>query len=309
MNNFKTHSGYILALLATLIWSGNFIVARDLNASYSPVSISFFRWVIATVVILPFALPHLKRDFKLLIAQWRLILVLSLTGVTVFNTLIYLAAHTTSAFNLSLFAITAPIYVVFFNWMFYKEIITRNQTIGFIILLVGLLVLLSKGNPEKILELEFNRGDLWMAVAASIFAFYSSLLRKKNPALGNLSFLSSTFILGVFMLIPFFIIDLMSSSLPLKFTTSSTLQFIFIGVGPSIISYYLWNKSVVEIGSTKAATIYNTLPIFSAFFAALFLNEQVLAIQIVSSAIIVAGVLLVLLGKRNKISEYESGQK
>ncbi|MBK8682594.1 MAG: DMT family transporter [Chitinophagales bacterium] len=309
MNNFKTHSGYILALLATLIWSGNFIVARDLNASYSPVSISFFRWLIATVVILPFALPHLKRDFKLLIAQWRLILVLSLTGVTVFNTLIYLAAHTTSAFNLSLFAITAPIYVVFFNWMFYKEIITRNQTIGFIILLVGLLVLLSKGNPEKILELEFNRGDLWMAVAASIFAFYSSLLRKKNPALGNLSFLSSTFILGVFMLIPFFIIDLMSSSLPLKFTTSSTLQFIFIGVGPSIISYYLWNKSVVEIGSTKAATIYNTLPIFSAFFAALFLNEQVLAIQIVSSAIIVAGVLLVLLGKRNKISEYESGQK
>ncbi|MBK6731559.1 MAG: DMT family transporter [Bacteroidetes bacterium] len=309
MKNFKTHSGYILALLATLIWSGNFIVARDLNASYSPVSISFFRWLIATVVILPFALPHLKRDFKLLIAQWRLILVLSLTGVTVFNTLIYLAAHTTSAFNLSLFAITAPIYVVFFNWMFYKEIITRNQTIGFIILLVGLLVLLSKGNPEKILELEFNRGDLWMAVAASIFAFYSSLLRKKNPALGNLSFLSSTFILGVFMLIPFFIIDLMSSSLPLKFTTSSTLQFIFIGVGPSIISYYLWNKSVVEIGSTKAATIYNTLPIFSAFFAALFLNEQVLAIQIVSSAIIVAGVLLVLLGKRNKISEYESGQK
>ncbi|MFZ1610654.1 MAG: DMT family transporter [Chitinophagales bacterium] len=309
MNNFKTHSGYILALLATLIWSGNFIVARDLNASYSPVSISFFRWLIATVVILPFALPHLKRDFKLLIAQWRLILVLSLTGVTVFNTLIYLAAHTTSAFNLSLFAITAPIYVVFFNWMFYKEIITRNQTIGFIILLIGLLVLLSKGNLEKILELEFNRGDLWMGVAASIFAFYSSLLRKKNPALGNLSFLSSTFILGVFMLIPFFIIDLMSSSLPLKFTTSSTLQFIFIGVGPSIISYYLWNKSVVEIGSTKAATIYNTLPIFSAFFAALFLNEQVLAIQIVSSAIIVAGVLLVLLGKRNKISEYESGQK
>lgn len=300
MRNFKTHSGYLLALLATLIWSGNFIVARDLNASYSPVSISFFRWLIATVVILPFALPHLKRDFKLLMNQWRLILVLSLTGVTVFNTLIYLAAHTTSAFNLSLFAITAPIYVVFFNWLFYKESITRNQTIGFIILLIGLLVLLSKGNPEKILELEFNRGDLLMAVAACIFAFYSSLLRKKNPAIGNLSFLSATFILGVLMLMPFFFIDLLSVNKSLEFTTSSTLQFIYIGIGPSIISYYLWNKSVVEIGSTKAATIYNTLPIFSAFFAALFLNEPILAIQIVSSAIIVGGVLLVLLGERKK---------
>ncbi|MDZ7649791.1 MAG: DMT family transporter [Cytophagales bacterium] len=161
-------SGYLLALLATLIWSGNFIVARDLNATYSPVSISFFRWFIATVVILPFALPHLKRDLNLLIAQWRLILVLSFTGITVFNTLIYHAAHTTSAFNLSLFAITAPIYVVFLNWLFYKETITRNQTIGFIVLLIGLLTLLTRGNPEKILELEFNKGDLWMAGAASI---------------------------------------------------------------------------------------------------------------------------------------------
>lgn len=233
-------------------------------------------------------------------AQWGLMIVLSFTGVTVFNTLIYLAAHTTSAFNLSLFAITAPLYVVLLNWLFYKETITIKQVIGFVILLIGLLTLLSKGNPEKILELEFNKGDLLMAGASGIFASYSVLLRKKNPAVGNLSFVSATFILGVLMLLPFFLIELMNSGTSLTFTTSSILQFVYIGVGPSIISYYLWNKSIVEIGSTKAATIYNTLPIFSAFFAALFLNEQVLAVQIVSSAIIVGGVLLVLFGKRTK---------
>ncbi|MBX2942475.1 MAG: DMT family transporter [Cyclobacteriaceae bacterium] len=302
MRNSTVQTGYLLALLATIVWSGNFIVARDLNATYSPVSISFFRWLIATVVILPIALPHLKRDFTMLMAQWRLMIVLSFTGVTVFNTLIYLAAHTTSAFNLSLFAITAPIYVVLFNWFFYRETITLNQAIGFVVLIVGLLALLSKGSPEKILELEFNKGDLLMAGAASIFAFYSSLLRKKNPAIGNLSFVSATFILGILMLTPFFIIELMNSDASLRFSTSSTFQFIYIGVGPSIISYYLWNKSIVEIGSTKAATIYNTLPIFSALFAALILNEQVLMVQIVSSAIIVGGVLLVLLGKNNKSS-------
>lgn len=302
MRNSTVRTGYLLALLATIVWSGNFIVARDLNATYSPVSISFFRWFIATVVILPFAHPHLKRDFSMLMAQWRLMIVLSFTGVTVFNTLIYLAAHTTSAFNLSLFAITAPIYVVLFNWFFYRETITLNQAIGFVVLIVGLLALLSKGSPEKILELEFNKGDLLMAGAASIFAFYSSLLRKKNPAIGNLSFVSATFILGILMLTPFFIIELMNSDASLRFSTSSTLQFIYIGVGPSIISYYLWNKSIVEIGSTKAATIYNTLPIFSALFAALILNERVLAVQIVSSAIIVGGVLLVLLGRNNKSS-------
>lgn len=224
-------------------------------------------------------------------------IVLAFTGVTIFNTLIYLAAHTSSAFNLSLFAITAPLYVVLFNWLIYKDTITLKQAIGFAVLLVGLLTLLSKGNPEKILELEFNKGDLVMAGAASIFAFYSVLLKKKNPAIGNLSFVSATFILGVAMLVPFFLIELMNTAVPLKFSTSSFLQLVYIGVGPSVISYYLWNRSVVEVGSTKAATIYNTLPVFSALFAALILNEPVFIIQIVSSIIIVGGILLVLFGK------------
>jgi len=225
---------------------------------------------------------------------------MSFTGVTVFNTLIYLAAHTTSAFNLSLFAITAPLYVVLLNWLLFKEAITGKQALGFAILLLGLFSLLSKGNPQKILELEFNKGDVLMAGAAGIFAFYSVMLKKKDPAIGNLSFLAATFLLGVFMLVPFFIVEWVGTARPLEFTTSSILQFVYIGIGPSIISYYLWNRSIVDIGSTKAATIYNTLPVFSALFAALILNEAVLAIQVVSSAIIVVGVLLVLLGKGNR---------
>ncbi|MEQ8364585.1 MAG: DMT family transporter [Cyclobacteriaceae bacterium] len=299
MREIKSYSGYLFALLATIVWSGNFIVARDLNTTFTPISISFFRWLIATLVILPFAIPHLKRDMRLILPQWRLMLVLSFTGVTVFNTLIYLAAQTSSAFNLSLFAITAPLYVVLFNWLFYKETITTRQAIGFAVLLVGLLTLLSKGNPEKILDLEFNKGDLVMAGAASIFAFYSALLRKKNPAIGNLSFVAATFVLGVIMLIPIFIVEIMSPAVSLPFNTPSVLQLVYIGVGPSVISYYLWNRSVVEIGSTKAATIYNTLPVFSALFAAIILKESILAVQVVSSVIIVGGILLVLLGKKN----------
>lgn len=299
MRDSKAYSGYLFALLATIIWSGNFIVARDLKTTFSPISISFFRWLIATIVILPFAFNHLKRDMSLILEQWRLMLVLSFTGVTIFNSLIYLAAQTSSAFNLSLFAITAPLYVVLFNWLFYKETITTKQAIGFVVLLVGLLTLLSKGNPEKILDLEFNKGDLLMAGAASIFAFYSVLLRKKNPAIGNLSFVAATFVLGVTLLAPFFIVEISSSAVSLEFTTSSILQLVYIGVGPSVISYYLWNRSVAEIGSTKAATIYNTLPVFSAFFAALILKESVLVVQIVSTVIIVGGILLVLLGKKN----------
>jgi len=301
MKSRIANSGYVLALLATIVWSGNFIVARDLNATYSPTAIAFFRWLMATVVILPFAWPYLKRDLDMILAQWRLMVLLSFTGITIFNTLIYQAAHHTSALNLSLFAITAPLYVVILNWFLYKETITMKQVIGFIVLIAGLLTLLSKGNPSKLLQLEFNKGDLLMAGAASIFAFYSVLVRRKNPAMGNLSFVSATFILGLLMLTPFFIVEQITSTSPLTFAMSPVLQFIYIGVGPSVISYYLWNKAIVGIGSTKAATIYNTLPIFSAFFAAIILGEQILLVQVISSFVIVGGVLIVIFGKAKKV--------
>lgn len=293
----KVHPGFLFALLATIVWSGNFIVARSLNATFTPITIAFFRWLIASVVILPIAYSYLKRDFNLIAEQWKLMLLLSFLGVTTFNTLIYLAAHSTSAFNLSLLAITAPIYVIILNRIIFKETLSGNQIIGFLILIIGLLMLLSKGNFNTFLHLEFNTGDLLMAGASSIFALYSVLVKKKNPEIGNLSFVTATFILGELMLLPFFIGEQIFLKPELHFTKENLLQLIYIGIGPSIISFYLWNRAIIDIGSTKAATIYNTLPIFSALFAALMLNELILPIQAISSIIIVGAVLMVLLGK------------
>lgn len=290
-------SGYLMALLATIVWSGNFIVARGLNEVYTPISISFFRWLIASVVILPFALPYLRRDFKLLLRQWRLMLVLSFLGVTLFNTLIYLAAHSTTALNLSLFAITAPFYVVILNRVIFKESLSFRQILGFIILILGLLILLSKGDPSTLLQLEFNKGDLLMAMAASLFGTYSVLVKKKNPAIGNLSFVSATFILGELMLLPFFVGEQILFSPEISFIQKNVLQLLYIGIGPSVVSFYLWNKAIIGLGSTKAASIYNTLPIFSAFFGVVLLNESVLIAQIISAIIIVTGILFVIRSK------------
>lgn len=294
MLNRFTRSGYALALLATIIWSGNFIVARNLNQTYTPIAISTFRWLVATVVLLPFALPYIRKDFVALLKQRQLLVVISFLGITVFNTLIYLAAHYTSVFNLSLLAITAPLYVVVLNRMIYKEHINKIQAVGFVILMVGLVLLISKGQPGRLLQLQFNLGDLLMAGAAALFAIYTVLIKKKNPSIGNLAFVSTTFLLGELMLLPFFIGEQLLSPSPIVFTPISIAQLLYIGLGPSVISYYLWNKSVALIGSTHAATIYNTLPIFSAILAALFLGEKVLWIQALSSVLILSGVLLVI---------------
>lgn len=225
-------------------------------------------------------------------------MVLAFLGVTMFNTLIYTAAHWTPALNLSLIAITAPLYVVLLNRIIFKEHLLKQQVVGFVVLIAGLLTLLSKGNLDILLQLEFNKGDLTMALAACLFASYTALVRKKDSRIGNLSFVATTFILGELMLLPLFVGEQILIPTPLSFTAESFYQLIYIGVGPSVISFYLWNKSIVLIGSTKAATIYNTLPIYSAFFAAIILHEAVLTVQIISSIVIVAGVLLVVRAKK-----------
>ncbi|MCB0487798.1 MAG: DMT family transporter [Cyclobacteriaceae bacterium] len=297
MEGGNNRISYLLAFAATIVWSGNFIVARGLNAIYTPITISFLRWLIACIVILPIALPYIKKDFKLLVGQWKLMVLLSFLGVTIFNMLIYKAAHSTTALNLSLFAITAPFYVVILNRIIFKEHLTKRQIVGFLILATGLLTLLSKGDLSVFTTLQLNKGDLLMGAAASVFATYTTLVRKKNPAIGNLSFVSSTFLIGELMLIPFFLTEQFLYSPEVNFTLQSTLQLLYIGIGPSVISFYLWNKAIVGIGSTKAATIYNTLPIFSAILAAAILKESVLPIQILSSAVIIAGVSMVIWGR------------
>lgn len=291
-------SGYLLALLATIIWSGNFIVARGLSQTYSAISLAFFRWLIAAIIITPFALPYIKRDFVALKKQWKLMVLLSLLGITLFNTFIYHAAHSTSALNLSLIAITAPFYVVILNRILFKEILSAKQIIGFVVLIAGLLLLLSKGDLAVLLQLQFNRGDMLMACAASIFGTYTVLVRKKDNSIGNLSFVAVTFILGVTLLFPLFIGEQLLYAPDITFSKVSVIQLLYIGIGPSVISFYLWNRAIVNIGSTRAATIYNTLPIYSALFAALILDEGILPIQIISSIVIVAGVFLVIRGGR-----------
>ena len=221
---------------------------------------------------------------------------MSLVSVTLFNTFIYLAAQSTPALNLSLIAITAPLYVVILNRIINKEFLRKRQIFGLIMLFVGLLLLISKGNINRLIELEFTKGDLFMAIAASLFGLYTVLLPRKKS--GNFSFVAATIVVGELLLLPLFLGEQLVTDTPLTFTSNTILQLLYIGIGPSIISFYLWNKSIATIGSTKAATIYNTLPIYSAFFAFIFLGETILPIQIISSIVIIAGVLFVIQNKK-----------
>ena len=281
----------MFAALATMIWSGNFLIARGLNDKIPPVSLAFWRWAVATVVLVPFIIQSMYAQRDLLFKHIGYLVVTSLLGVSVFNTLIYLAGKTTSALNLSLISITFPVFTILLSRMFLKEPITKSRIWGVVIIVFGVILLISKGNLNSILNMSFAIGDLWMLLASLIFAIYSLLVKARPLEIKPKSFLGSTFLLGLTFLLPIYLISVKGSE-TIIYDNVSIYSILYIGIFASIVAYFLWNRSVDLLGPSKASMIYYSIPLFSGLLAYLFLNEQVNMVHLFSGILIVSGILI-----------------
>ena len=283
-------AGYAFALGSTAIWSGNFIIARGLSDSIPPVTLAFWRWVVATAVFLPFAIKPLIAEWNTLKKHVPYLSITALLGITIFNTLIYVAGHTTTAVNLSLISITFPVFIIIFSRLFFGEAITLNKGIGIALVLMGVVLLITKGALSSLLDISFAIGDLWMLIAAVVFAVYSILLKRRPPELGLLAFQFSTFILGLLFLFPFFLWE-QAIVPPVAFEARTLLSILYVGIFASLVAFSLWNKAITAVGPSKAAMIYYLLPLFSGVLAYLFLGESIQVVHFYSALLIVSGIL------------------
>lgn len=289
---FSTQAaGCLLSVGATIIWSWNFIIARGVHDSIPPFTLSFLRWFVAFVVIFPFSIKYFIKDFPAIKSNHKYIFVTSFIGITLFNTLIYIAGHSTDAINLSLIAITSPVFIIIFSLIFYDEKINFLNTIGIVLTLSGVVMLICRGSLDVLLNISFSSGDIWMLAASIVFAVYSLLLKIKPEGIGTMSFLFSTFALGLIMLIPFLLYDL-NSSTPISLNLTTIISILYIGIFASIGGYFMWNKAVEFIGASKSGIIYYSLPLFSTLWAILSLGEKVQAIHFICMILIVAGIYM-----------------
>lgn len=283
--------GYFCALLATAIWSGNFIIARGLGDIVPPVSLAALRWSTATAIILPFALPIMWRQRALLKRHAGHLLVSALIGVTVFNTFIYIAAHTTDALNMTLIATTTPAFVVIFSRIFLGEPITRNRMVGVLSAVVGIVTLVTRGEYTVLRDLAFRVGDIWMVGAGLLWALYSIHLKRKPQEINQYAYLGTTFLIGVLPLIPAAMLE-QTYYPPWHLTPAAMGSVLYIGLGASLISYFLWTKAVTLIGPTTASFIYYSLPAFCGIEAYFILNESATWAHAVGFLFIFGGILV-----------------
>ncbi len=298
LENKRNAPGYLFAVGATAIWSANFIIARGLSDSIPPVSLAFFRWVVAVLAFLPFALKPLVRERHLVRGHLPYLSVTALLGISVFNTLIYIAGHTTTAVNLSLIAITFPVFIVILSRIILGEKITVNKGVGILLVGTGVVMLITKGRPSILLEITFAVGDLWMLSAAMIFALFSILLKRKPEAMSILAFQFSTFILGLLFLFPFFAWEYLTSP-PLVFEARTLGAILYLGVFASLTAFFLWNNAIQTVGPARAGMIYYTLPLFSGILAHFILGEAIGALHLYSAVLIVSGILTANYSPRN----------
>lgn len=286
------YRGVLLAVLATIIWSGNFVVARGVIKEIPPVALAFFRWLTGTLILTPFAFKYLKKDWHLVKARWKYFFWLSLLGVTLYNTLIYFAGHYLPAVNLALIGTTSsPLMSIALAAIFLKESLSSLRLFGIFVCLAGILILLSDGSWAKLAGFQFTKGDVWILLAALTFAIYNILVRKKPVGISPLGFLLATFWFGTIMLFPMYLIEA-SNSPAIHWNPSLFMVILYLGIGNSVLSFLFWNASIAELGAGRTALFGNLIPIFSTFEAVIFLHEEVRPIHFISGILVIGGLVI-----------------
>ncbi len=284
--------GIGLAVLTTFIWSGNFIVARSVIKDIPPISLAFFRWSLATIIIFPFAISTFKKEWAIIRQSWHYLFWVALTGIALFNTFVYVGGHYTSAINLALIGTTSsPIMANILARIFLKEKIGWFKIVGIALCVTGVLFLLSKGDYHNLLTFKFSEGDLWVLLGAFCFAVYNVLIRKKPAAISPPSFLFNIFFIGTLMLLPFFIWESgQSSTITWSWPLAGVI--LYLGLGASVICYLLWNSAIQKLGAGRTALFGNLIPIFSTSEAVFWLHEKFTTNHVISMVIVLTGLLI-----------------
>ncbi|MDC0609855.1 DMT family transporter [Vibrio sp.] len=278
---------YMLPFFTVLIWGGNTIVNKMASFVIEPGAMSFYRWVVAVIILTPFCLPNVLRQWHAVKQHLFQIIVLSALGLVINQSLGYYAGQTTSASNMSLISSLVPLFSVFASVPLLKKRISLKSVIGAGISLVGLTYMLGQGDLLFFLRQKIVQGDVLMLAASFVYAFYCVLLKKWEMPFGNWTLIYLQGISAVIMLIP-----LWMSSDHLLPTVESAPLIAYAGIAASVIAPWLWVKAINALGADSAAMFMNLLPVIAVTFAAIILGETIHLFHVVGGLMVVFGVLL-----------------
>ncbi|WP_151746891.1 DMT family transporter [Acinetobacter soli] len=278
---------FLLPLIAVLIWSMNIAVTRYAVDLIEPASISFYRWLIAFIVLTPFMLFKVWAQRALVRRHLGQLAILSAFGMVLYQGLSYTAAHYTTATNMGIVNAFIPVFTIFVSMLILKDIPNRFAIVGSIISFLGLLYILGKGDFTTLLNMGGHSGDLLMVVAVFFYAFYGVFLKKwqlKIPLLISLYVQIGFALLYHIPFLMYFGLDAINAQ--------NAPSLLYAGIFPSLLAPLLWMLAVQHIGPNRTSIFMNLMPVFTAIIASLWLAEQWTLFHTIGGMMILVGIVM-----------------
>jgi drug/metabolite transporter (DMT)-like permease len=281
---------YLLLSLASLFWAGNIVLGRYVAGHVPPMTLSCIRWIGAFFMLLPFAWPHLRRDWPALRARLPLLVGLSATGFAFNNALSYWALQYTQALNALLIQSSGPLFIALWSLLLFGVRLTWAQLAGIAISLAGVLTIILRGDLGALASVQFNKGDVMFASALLSFGLYSALMTRR-PVTHQLSLIIFTTACGALLLLPFSIWEF-STDFTLQFDALTVTTLVYVVIFPSALAYLFFNRGIMLIGPNRAAPFFHLVPVFGSAMAILLLGEQPRLFHLVGYMLVLAGVVI-----------------
>ncbi|MFC1672940.1 DMT family transporter [Pseudomonadota bacterium] len=281
----------LLLTLSALFWGGNFVVGRWAHTDIGPLNLTFVRWLVAALILTPFVAAGIWAHRETIRRHFVLLFVLALTGMVMFHSFTYIALHTTTAINATFVLAAMPMVIPVVSRIAGDERLNTRQAIGIFISIVGVAVIIARGDVDVLLSLSFTPGDLWVLAAVVAWSVYSVLVRRKPASLPPMVLLGITQWIAVITLLPFYAWEV-SEIGGFAVTTSNILVIAYVAVFASIAAFVCWNAGVTSLGANKAGLFIHLIPLFASIFSIIFLGESLNAYHFVGIAPILMGIYL-----------------
>jgi len=288
--------------LPPLLWASNAIVGRLSVAGgaplASPLTLNFLRWAVMLAILVPIVriaerrAPHADGPLEAVRRHWRIFIAFGLLAIASYNSLQYMALRTSTAINVTLIAASGPLFTLIIGRLFFHEPAARRAWLGAALSLVGVLVVLTGGEAERIRGLRFVPGDLLMIVATIVWALYSWLLRRHRPDLPVLTFLLLQTGFGVALSLPLVGVEWVAGDLVVALTGATLAVVLWVATGPSLVAYWCWDRGVAEAGPLLPMFFANLTPLVAALMSAALLGEPPHGFHAIAFLLIVGGIVV-----------------
>lgn len=279
---------YFALALAALFWSGNHIVGRAIAGHFPPLTISTIRWFIPAIILWIVGRSRIEQDWPLIHRHWIIMLWLGSTGGILFTALQYVGLQYTSAVNVSILNSLVPVLIIAASALIFRDRIFLSQLLGILTSLIGVLIIVTKGTLDVLLQFSFNHGDVIIIANMFVFAIYAACLRL-GPKIHWMSFLFMFAVISAIGTMPFAILELVSGRIP-ELNVGTIAAAIYVSIFPSLMAFAAWNYGVEHIGANRSGPFLHLIPLYTALFAGIFLGEDILAFHVFGLLSILVGV-------------------